>query len=269
MSGYRIYRYPYKPSSSTYKNIKKSSVYARTPSRTVAKKRMYTPRTYGGRRSYVPRVFGNPQSITERKYFDTEYSGAIGLVGADWSGTEADPTSGFFTPQQGTLINQRVGRKATVVSIKIRGHVVCAQQTAQSAGDAASLVRIIFFKDKQTNGVQVQGEEVISSGAGSGAINMFQSTTNFGRFKMLKDMRMHLDNPNAVFDTTDIEQAGLIKQFEFIFNFPRGYVVHFNAGNAGTIADIVDHSWHMLAGTQSTSLAPTLVYKCRICYLDL
>lgn len=256
----------------TYNRYKRrASVTSYNPpsKRRTTRKKFYTPRTYNRANSYVPRSFGNAKSLTERKYFDTEFSGAISAVSADWTNTECDPTSGICTPSQGTLINQRIGRKITVVSIKIRGHVICAQQTAQTAGDAASLVRIIFFKDKQTNGVQVQGEDVIASGAGSSAINMFQSTTNFGRFKIHKDFRMHLDNPNAVFDTTDIEQMGLVKQFELIYNFPKGYVVHFNAGNAGTIADIVDHSWHILAATQSIALTPTLVYKCRVCYTDL
>jgi len=223
-------------------------------------------------RQYVNRSLGNPMALTERKYFDVEFSGAIPSVAANWAGTELDPATllTFFAPTQGTGFNNRVGRKVNILSIKIRCQITCAEQTNQSTADPGSICRVIFYMDKQSNATQSQGEDVIDSGAGSQAVNMYQNAANFGRFKVLRDKRYVLSNPNMSYDGTNIEQAGLAKPFQFNFKFSRNPItVHFNATNGGTFADIVDNSFHMIGNCSSATLVPTLSYKARIVFVDL
>lgn len=220
----------------------------------------------------MARPVGNPMAVTERKYFDVEFSGAIPAVAASWQGTELDPATlnTLFAPIQGTGFNNRIGRKIHILSIKIRMQITCAEQTNQTTADSSSICRLIFYQDKQTNATQAQGEDVIDSGAGSQAVNMYQNPANFGRFKVLRDKRFTLANPNMTYDGTNIEQAGLAKTFQYNFNFKRYPIeVHFNATNGGTVADIVDNSFHIIGNTTSVSLVPTLSYKARIVFIDL
>lgn len=262
VSGVRFYAYdPNKYRATSYPRRRSTSTYYQR------RRAVITPR-----RSYVPRVYGNPMAVTERKYFDTEYSAAVVLVSTDWTSTIADPATvlNLLCPVTGNDFNNRIGRKIQILSIKLRGTISCNSQTDQTLADQGATVRCILVCDKQTNGTAMTGVQLISSGAGSQAINMFQNPANFGRFKVMKDKRWVMDNPSLSYDGTNIEQAGIATTFEWIWNFKgKPTYVHFNATNGGTFADIVDNSYHVVAATNSTSLVPTLSYKCRVTYIDV
>jgi len=233
----------------------------------------YTPtkkrrRSY---KSYVPRTFGNPQARTERKYYDVEFSGAVPAITTTWQFTNADPgtVQTLFAPIQGNDYFNRIGRKVQLIALKIRGHISCAAQANQTAGDDVGGCRVLLVQDKQTNATLATGDLIIASGAGSQAINMFQNPANFGRFKMWKDKRWILESPSMTYDGTNIEQAGLQKNFEWIIKFRKPITIHFNSTNGGTYADIIDNSFHIFAGTNSAALVPTLSYKCRATFLDV
>lgn len=210
-------------------------------------------------------------SITERKYFDTELNAsAIVATAASWANTELDPAAlTLFYPSQGTDFNNRIGRKVQVKSIKIRGHVNVPAQTNQLVGDGAALIRCVLVMDKQTNSTQLNGEDVISSGAGSVPINMFQNPAFFGRFRVLKDKRWTLQNPNFSWDGTNLEQQGMVFKFEWTIKFRKPLYIHYNSTNGGTVADIIDHSFHILALTTNADLNPTMNYKCRTTFIDI
>lgn len=235
--------------------------------------RFQPPRTTkigGATRSFVPRSFGNPMAVTERKYFDTDYGSAIAVVTSTWAGSEADPTTlnTLFCPTTGTDFNNRDGRKVHVVAIRIRGHITTQAQTDQTATDAPSIVRILLVQDQQTNATQLNSEDVLSSSSSSGAINMFQNPAFFGRFRILKDMKLSLANPNITYDGTNLEQQGLVRNFYINIRFKKPKVVHFNSTNGGTVADIIDNSFHIICGVQSNALGPNLAYKSRVVFID-
>lgn len=223
------------------------------------------------RRGWVIRTYGNPMAITERKYFDTEYSAAIPALAASWAGGEADPATflSLFQPARGTDYNQRIGRKVQLLSLKIRGHVTCTSQADQTAADPGSGCRVILVHDRQTNAAQLNAEDVISSGAGSQAINMFQNPAFFGRFRVMKDKRWILESPSMTYDGTNVEQSGLQYNFEWIWKFRKPMYIHFNGTDGGTIADTIDNTFHIIAGTNSASLVPVLAYKCRATFVDV
>lgn len=222
---------------------------------------------------FVRRSYGNPKAITERKYFDTEVNGTA-LVGpsTSWAGGELDNGTllTLFAPVTGDDYLNRTGRKVQVLSIKIRGEINCLAQINQSAADSAMKIRLCLVQDKQTNGGQLNAEDVINSGAASVAQDMFQNPAFFGRFKVLKDKSWTIQNPSLSYDGTNLEQSGLMKHFQWTVKFRKPVVVHFNATNGGTVADIIDNSFHIIGIANSiTGFAPAISYKCRTTFLDL
>lgn len=211
-------------------------------------------------------------AIPEIKYFDSEYSGvAIPAVTSSWAGAEADPTTinGLCQPSRGDDVLNRDSRKIQVRTIRLRGYVRIPKQTNQTDEDNASFIRICLVQDKLTNGVQLNAEDVLSSGAASDMVLAFQSTASFGKFKVLKDIMLDMGDVNSTFDGTNIEQGGQIKHWSITHKFKKPITVNFNSGNAGSIADIVDNSFHVIAATNSATLAPELTYKARVGFIDI
>lgn len=237
---------------------------------TTNKRFTSTPRT-GQNYSFVPRVPGNPMSMTERKYYDQQVaSKTIQDIASDWTNTECDPTPlSLFTPTQGTNYLNRIGRKVLLKSIRVHGHVTlpASSNTSSIVFDNPVVVRLILYQDKQTNGVQSQGESVIASGTNTVAINMFQNPQNFGRYRVLKDKKMTLKINAAVF-STDLSQSGEKRVFNWNIRFRKPLIVNFNSGNAENVSDIVDHSFHIIAGIDVASTLATLNYKSRCVFID-
>lgn len=239
-----------------------------------ARNKILSVKRSGATLGFVPRSFGNPRAITERKYFDTTYTvAAINAITTSFASSEADPGTllTLFVPQTGDDFNSRTGRKCQVISIKIKASIIINNQVDQTVPDFAAIIRIMLVQDKQTNAAQLNSEDVITSGAASGAINMFQNPAFFGRFRVLKDKHFVMQNPNLSWDGTNMEQQGLAKHFNWTIKFRKPVTVHFNSTNGGTIADIIDNSFHVLAAyeSQANNLSPTLVYKARVTYLDI
>jgi len=229
-------------------------------------------KTGGTTRSFVARSAGTPLAITERKYFDSQLNAAtVAADAASWAGMEQDPATlnTLFCPVQGDDFLNRQGRKVQVLSLKIRGFIDCPAQANQTATDAGQLCRLLLVMDKQTNATQLNAEDVISSGTGVVALQMFQNPAFFGRFRVLKDKTFNLQNPNLSYDGTNIEQNGLIKEFKFNIKFKKPVVIHFNSTNGGSVADIVDNSFHIIMNSNNTALGARLSYKCRTTFIDM
>lgn len=222
----------------------------------------------------VPRTRG--ASVTgEMKYFDTELSGtAITTVTTTWpAGTIKDPAV-FLTlcvPTVGAAINQRVGREIKVMKIKIKGTIYAGAQAAQAAADNGAQIRYILCMDMQTNAAAMTGAQLLTDGAAAeNTINAFQNLSNFGRFKVLKDKTISLSNTNMAGSPTagDVIQSGFKRPFKCNVNFKEPVRMRFNATNGGTIADIIDNSFHFLVGQDNVNLAATVAYTCRVAYKE-
>jgi len=223
----------------------------------------------------------------EMKYFDCDRSAtALTAVTTTWpAGTIFDPGTTIdlgaaavanplclIAPTVGAGLNQRVGRKITVRKIKIHGTVAVPAQAAQAGGDAASKIRIALVQDLQTNAAQMTGANLYNNATEAATtIGSFQNPNNFGRFRVLKDKMFQIGNLNLAGSptTADVIQNGTKVNFKFAVNFKKPVEVHFNATNGGTVADIVDSSFHIVAGCDSTAVAPTLAYYSRVCYKDV
>jgi hypothetical protein len=209
---------------------------------------------------------------TERKYFDTFLSNASITNAATWAGSELDPAaqSTLFSPSEGSDIDNRVVRKNSVLAIKIRGWIKVPAQADQTALDTFGNVRLILYQDKQTNGVQSQGEQLMAD-PGAATVSLcastFQNLANFGRFRVLKDKIYRLPDPNSSYDGTNIEVGGFTIPFKMNCRFRVPEVVRFNGTNGGTVADVIDNSWHLI-GLSTSTVAANIDYSCRVVYLD-
>ena len=216
------------------------------------------------------------------KYFDTETTiVAIAAVSTDWSTAVNDPettvdlgddavaTPGcLFAPKVSAALNGRIGRSVKMHKVKVRGHVQVLAQSGLNAADNAAYCRILLVMDTQTNATQMTGDQLLNgASAANSTINSFQNPNFFGRFRVLKDKIYKLENPSLAGEVaaTNVIQSGLVMPFKWSVNL-RGEEVHFNATNGGTVADIVDKSLHIVAGTNNNNLAPTLSYYTRVAY---
>lgn len=244
--------------------------------------RMRTRKGY----SSVPRSRG--AAVTgEMKVFDCEMGTGTNLtaVTTQWTaGTLVDPATTvnlgsaavanplcLFVPTVGAALNQRVGRNVHVHKIKVRGYVQCSPQSAQTLGDANAMIRYGIVMDKQTNASQMTTAQLFNNAsAGPSTINSFQNPNNFGRFQVLADKRMTIQDLNLAGSPTsgDLVQQGFMRPFKISHTFKTPVKVQFNATNGGTVADIVDNSFHFFIGTNSVAYVPAVAYYSRVSYKE-
>ena len=142
-------------------------------------------------------------------------------------------------------------------------------------------MRLVLFQDKQTNGSQAQGEELMQAPATATAplaVQTFQSLANFGRFRVLKDKILSFNfQANAADNVTTTGNNFTNSQempsipFKITHTFRKPVIVHFNGSNGGAgdgdIGDIVDNSFHLLLNSESSVGA--LSYNCRTTFTDV
>lgn len=247
------------------------------PGRNGNQRRYYKARrtTTGRVRTYVPRTMG-PFSVSESKYFDSYKQASTILPELSWASTEHDPATlnTLFCPTEGADINNRIGRKVQVYKISMRGNIYSTPSQDDVDVFSSGGFRLILFQDKQTNGVQAQGEELMSSpGASDSQLTFctFQNPANFGRFKVLKDLILRPRITTASGDgtnTTSQNQSQI--PFKITVKFKKPVIVKFNATNGGTVGDIVDNSFHIIAVNSFLSNTNTTImsYQCRTYYKD-
>lgn len=226
-------------------------------------------------RVFIPRSFGNPMAYGENKYFDAERTIAdlTVIAGATWASCEVDPTAigALFAPTQGTGFNNREGRKVWVKKIKVKGFINWGFNTGLTAGDEGNLIRMLLLVDKQTNAIQFNSEDVLESGGATAnpTISAYQNPAFFGRFIILKDKTWGKGVRTVSWDGTNMEEFGKRIPFKWNINFKKPMVVHFNATNGGTVADIVDNSFHIMAAQYKDETGGNSVnYKSRVVYCE-
>jgi len=243
------------------------------------------PAQQNQRRGYgsVPRTKG--AAVTgEMKYFDcSRQTTAVLAVGNTWlDGTMQDPSSTIdlgspavanplclFVPTVGSALNQRIGRQVKVMKLKVNGTLAFATQAAAGVGETACKVRIILVVDQQTNAAQMTPSQLMNgAGGATGTINSFQNPNNFGRFRVLKDKMVLLQDPNMAGNPPAVVLNGRKHNFKFSVNFKDPLIVHFNATNGGTVADIVDNSFHLIIGCDNVDINPACAYYTRVCYKE-
>lgn len=245
-----------------YSTMKRQSTFKPKPKKGFKKRRTTTPtRT-------VTRV------IPERKYFESIRTGTFLLQSTTtWAGAELDPASlnCLFAPVQGDDIFHRQGRKVQVLQIKLSGQMGVPPQDGQITGDIASIIRLHLVQDQQSNGAQLNAEDVFGAAVAGEPTDMFQNTAFFGRFRVLKSIKFIMQNPNFIEHTAaaSVIQQGLAFIFKMNIKFKKPVIVHYNSTNGGSVSDVIDNSFHLIGLCSSNELSPAIAYRCRTTFIDV
>lgn len=237
--------------------------------------------------SSVARTRG-PMATGEMKYFDCERTlndGALSATSTTWpTGARQDPSTTInlgsaavasplclFAPTVGSALNQRIGRSVNVWKIKVKGTIQTKLELAQSEGEQPANVRVVLVQDCQTNSTQMAPADLFGpAGSAASTLQVFQNVNNFGRFRVLKDKFISIADANMTGSPTsgDLTRNGKLINFKINIKFRKPIVVHFNATNGGTVADIVDNSFHIICAASDIGQQPTITYYSRVCYKE-
>lgn len=205
----------------------------------------------------------------EKKFYDTSFTDAAISAATDATGAEMDPTAGqgaLSVPAQGDTASSRDGKKILMKYLEIKGQITMGNQSAQSAADPGVSAFLAIVLDTQTNGAQLNSEDVFSN---TGA----QATTNatplrnllFGpRFKVLKSDTFIFDTPNMAGTAGAFLQPGRVQTFSWYIPL-KNIPVNFNAGTTASVANVIDNSLHVIAYCNVAIV--TLSYNARLRFI--
>lgn len=203
----------------------------------------------------------------EKKFYDTALAATALVAPLDAAGGEFDPsaTSMISTPAVGDAEQSRDGKKIIIKSAQVKGTVHLPPGEDVANPTVACQVFVALVLDTQTNGAQLNSEDVfknLANEAGSAAGPM--RNLLFGpRFKILKSEILDLNSQTLAVEATDLfAHAGLRKNFEWYC--PMELPVNFNAGTTASVANVIDNSLHVIAYATNVSNAPTISYNARI-----
>lgn len=224
--------FPYKPS---YDNNSKFSHHRYSSTRSAGARKHNTPYKYASRTWYVPRALPEYKTVDTLVNLACDDAGALALL------------NGL---QLGLDFSNRIGRQITMCSIEFNGlHFVTP------ATGVDQQVRTIVFIDKQTNGAA----PVITDLLVSSSPNSLRNLNGRSRFVIMMDKRICLSA--SAEDTS---------QVNFKFYKRISVPAIYNAGNAGTVADIVSGSVYVITMSNIPAgvTAGSMSGRVRIRYTD-
>ncbi len=200
----------------------------------------------------------------ERKFLDTEQ--ADDSIGSSWTGGELDPTTFLCLSAvaQGDGENQRDGRRYEVHSVHVSGFVEASITEAGAAPATDTIVKIAMVLDKQTNGAQLNAEDVYVTGQDSSP-NTFRNLQFTQRFQILRSKMFNIRNTFGNMNEGAVNSfaTGGVK-VPFAFNYQFDPPLQVNTKNTtAVIASITDNSIHII-GSATGSIATELSYQARI-----
>ncbi len=201
----------------------------------------------------------------ERKFYDTSLVAASLTAPTDSTGGEHDQSATIClnTVIQGDGESNRDGRKCTFQSCFVKGLITCAAQANITAGLGATKVYIALVLDTQTNGAQLNSEDVFKndSASGSMAASPMRNMQFTQRFRILDTAELIMADPNISYDGTNIEMNGIMQAFQLSTNltFSSTY-----SATTETIANITDNSLHIIAFCNALGLVPKISYNARV-----
>ncbi len=202
----------------------------------------------------------------EKKFYDTSLQGAsIGAAGGLNAG-EYNPSATIClnSVTQGDGESQRDGRKIVMKYISVSGKVDYALGSNQTSLDTFPTIKIYLVLDQQTNGALLNSEDVFinPSAHASLSASSFRNLQYIQRFKVLKTVTISTRPRMAVYDGTNIEEAG--HGYPFTMNVPLNDIPVNYSGTTETIANIVDNSLSIVAFATATSAGNVLSYNARL-----
>lgn len=213
----------------------------------------------------------DPIFSAEKKFVDQGIVIATGMqANTGWAAGELDPVTNncLNAIAQGTGDSQRIGRKYAVHSIEVTGQVSVPAETNQTTGDTAISTFIALVWDKQTNGAQLNSEDVYKSVQAEvqSICSPLRVLTFSKRFKVLRTEQCVLKPPTLSWDGTNMEQGGDTHQFKWFVKFFKPIIVECT-GTTAVVTSIMDNSFHVVG--QASSSAALITYNSRVKYSDV
>lgn len=155
----------------------------------------------------------------------------------------------------GTGASQRIGKKVSMKSIQLRAAI--GQGATGGAAPFAGFVRTFIVYDKQANAAVPTVASILEAVSGSSPMNM----DNRERFLVLYDRQIAIDQFGG-------NASAQIKMFKKI-----ALPTVFNAGTAGTVADITSGSLYIVFISENSFAAaatnpPVIQWYSRVRYED-
>lgn len=219
-------------------------------------------------RSYANQTTSGLLGI-EHKFLDLQLQPTTVAAATALTGGEYDPSSEqcLSSPPQGDGASSRDGKRIVIDSVYVKGLVKRAQLEDQTNPPPPEKVYVALVLDTQTNGAQLNSEDVFLNTAVNADTNIcpLRNLTNSERFRIIDTALIDLDvSALSVEADNAFSWAGVAKEFTFYHKFKDGGLpVNFVAtSSSGTVGATVDNSLHIIAF--SISAAATICYNSRI-----
>ncbi len=197
----------------------------------------------------------------ENKFADFEL--AATTISQAWAGGELDDGTALAVSAvaQGDGESNRDGRKMEILSVHIKGLLRLIQQEAVGNPTANAVIRLILVLDKQTNGAQLNAEDVVT--VTTVDVNAWRNLQNSQRFRILKDERFNLQTlVMTTFQVNDFSTCQQETPFEFHVVFKKPIVVN-HTGTTAVVASIADNSIHLIGVSSNATSQITYVSRVR------
>ncbi len=203
----------------------------------------------------------------ETKFYDTNLNAAAITAPTDSAGGEHDPsaTSMISTPVRGDSEENRDGKQIMIKNCTIKGSINIPTAELAANSLTASIVYVALVLDTQTNGAQLNSEDVYKN-TGATALTAACPHKNLlfmNRFRILKSQKFDM-TPQTLshFAVDSFSYNGKTRVFSWFV--PLDLKVNFNAGTTASVANVIDNSLHIIAYCTNTAGVPTLSYNARI-----
>lgn len=168
----------------------------------------------------------------ELKFLDVASTGGIAFGNDNTGATGAVSFVLLNGSVPGTGATNRIGRKISMKSLFVRFYYDANSTTS------SGYLRSMIVYDMQANGVAPTAADLFSGG-GTPFITMLTNMDNRDRFKIIHDRTLYISAGTAVSDSN-------MKYYKKYFKWKNGLNVIYNAGSAGTVADIQTGSLYLV-----------------------
>lgn len=194
----------------------------------------------------------------ELKFVDTTRASTV--IATTWAGAECDPAANTLcAPTQGTGESNRDGRRITIKSVQINGQILRNVGSDQADARGTTVVTVAVVLDTQTNGAQLNAEDVYAD-ANNNHLT-FRNLEYNTRFRVLWK-RMFTIGDNVAF-TDGVNTGSVGGQSKFFKIYKRLNVPVTFTANAGSVADIADNSFHVIACAGASNCYMQYEARCR------
>lgn len=202
----------------------------------------------------------------ERKFLDCAWNAVAVNQSTDGSGIELQPSTGctnaISVPAQGDGESNRDGRKYTLKSAFISGHVQWDGASDQADTSTYQPVFLALVLDTQANGATIVSENVYINPSTSGLAMLPQPLRNLQNSKRFRVLDHTIVYPGGAYAFNDAAATGSINtQIGKFFKLSwRGNLICDSVGTTADIASASDNALHVLACTAATTPGTPAVY---------